>query len=233
MRIISKEEEDDHYRATVKGGTIGGVAGLTVGTLGVLAANRRFPAFRNLTVPFRAFLAASTGTFSAIIAADRASARYEKIAHPERYTQPDHTLQDEINAQKSALERAKEWGAENRYKIVFGGWVAAMGVSLGLVRRNPYLTGQQKLVQARVYAQGLTIAILLASFMLEANDATKGKGRWETIKVIDPNDPLHKKIIEKRIHHERYAGEDQWREMVDAEERRMNERKAHAEAASK
>jgi len=184
-------------------------------------------------VPFRAFLAASTGTFAAIIAADRASASYEKTAHPERYLQPDHTLQDQIDAQKPALERAKEWGAENRYKIVFGAWVASMGASLGLVRRNPYLTGQQKLVQARVYAQGLTIAILLASFMLEANDATKGKGRWETIKVIDPDDPLHKKIIEKRIHHERYAGEDQWREMVDAEEKRMKERKLLAEAASK
>jgi hypothetical protein len=93
-----------------------------------------------------------------------------------------------------------------------------------------------------MYAQGSTLAVLLASFAVEANDANKGKGRWETIKVIDPNDPEHKHLIEKRIHHERYPGEDQWRgmfqvsrllsakltiatEMVEAEEARMKARK--------
>jgi hypothetical protein len=69
----------------------------------------------------------------------------------------------------------------------------------------------QKVVQARMYAQGLTLSALLASFAFEGNDAAKGKGRWETIKVLDPNDPEHKHMIEKKIHHERYAGEDQWR----------------------
>lgn len=62
-----------------------------------------------------------------------------------------------------------------------------------------------------MYAQGGTLAALLASFAIEGNDAAKGKGRWETIKIIDPNDPEHKHIIEKKIHHETYAGEDQWR----------------------
>lgn len=87
-----------------------------------------------------------------------------------------------------------------------------MGGSFALVSRSP-LSASQKLVQARMYAQGSTLAVLLASFAVEANDATKGKGRWETIKIIDPNDPEHKHLIEKRIHHERYPGEDQWRGM--------------------
>ena len=86
-----------------------------------------------------------------------------------------------------------------------------MGGSFYFVNRNPYLSGAQKLVQARMYAQGSTIAVLLASFAFESNDAAKGKGRWETIKVLDPNDPTHKHLIEKRVHKERYAGEDQWR----------------------
>jgi cytochrome c-type biogenesis protein CcmH/NrfG len=83
--------------------------------------------------------------------------------------------------------------------------------SFTMVNRNRYLSGSQKLVQARMYAQGSTLAVLLASFALETSDAQKGKGRWETIKVLDPNDPEHKHLIEKRVHHERYAGEDQWR----------------------
>lgn len=86
-----------------------------------------------------------------------------------------------------------------------------MGLAMTIVGRNPYLTGAQKLVQARVYAQGLTLAVLVATAAFEIGDANKGEGRWETIKVVDPDDPTHKHLIEKKIHHERYAGEDLWR----------------------
>ena len=86
-----------------------------------------------------------------------------------------------------------------------------MAGSLSLVGRNPYLTGQQKLVQARVYAQGITVAILVVTAAFEVGDRNKGEGRWETIKVLDPNDPTHKHMIDKKVHHERYAGEDMWK----------------------
>lgn len=85
-----------------------------------------------------------------------------------------------------------------------------MGTAFGIVGRNPYLSGAQKLVQARVYAQGLTLAIVVASLALEAKDQKKGEGRWETVKVLDPEDPTHSHMIEQKIHHEKYAGEDQW-----------------------
>ena len=84
MKVLTKEEERRHYKygcatsiqkydnhdtnlflsATVRGGTIGGLIGLGAGSAGVLAASRQFHAFRALTLPFRVFLAASTGTFS-------------------------------------------------------------------------------------------------------------------------------------------------------------------------
>jgi len=81
-------------------------------------------------------------------------------------------------------------------------------------------------VQARVYAQGLTLAVLIATAAFEVGDASKGKGRWETVMILDPNDPEHKHMIEKRIHHEAYEGEDLWRDMVAAEERKIAERKS-------
>lgn len=103
------------------------------------------------------------------------------------------------------------WGKENRYPIVGVSWVASMAIALGLVGRNPYLSTQQKLVQARVYAQGLTLAVLIATAAFEIGDRSEGQGRWETVKILDPDDPEHKHMIEKRIHHESYAGEDQWK----------------------
>lgn len=117
-----------------------------------------------------------------------------------------------------------KWLQENRYGIVLGSWVVSITAAMGIVGKNPYLTGQQKLVQARVYAQGFTIAAVIASLAFEGNDRMTGSGRWETVKILDPNDPEHKHMIEKKIHHERYSGEDQWMDMVEAEERRMKER---------
>ena len=55
-------------RTTLKGGIGGGLAGLAFGAVGVYAAGARFPAFRQLTVPLRAFLITSAGTFSGMSA---------------------------------------------------------------------------------------------------------------------------------------------------------------------
>ncbi|KAF2733996.1 mitochondrial hypoxia responsive domain-containing protein [Polyplosphaeria fusca] len=232
MKILTKEEEQAHYNATLRGGILGGAVGLAAGGVAVAVANKRYPTFRSLTVPFRAFIGISPGTFISIIAADRASAAWDIAHNPEKKKELERERERErlYTEGKTTLQRATKWAEENRYPIIFGFWVLSMVGSFTMVNRNRYLSSSQKLVQARMYAQGSTLAVLLASFAFETSDAQKGKGRWETIKVLDPNDPEHKHMIEKRIHHERYAGEDQWRDMVEAEEARINARKEAAKS---
>jgi hypothetical protein len=205
---------------------------VAVGLAAVYGATRRYPAFRSLTLPLKAFLVTSSGTFAgqpedscfvvesrlicflhtAIVAADKYSRAYEASRHPEdSYKDEAERQRQEIQASKSTLQQLKDWGRENRYPIVGASWVASMGIALALVGRNPYLSTQQKIVQARVYAQGLTLAVLVATAAFEIGDKNQGQGRWETIKILDPNDPTHKHMIEKKIHHESYAGEDLWR----------------------
>lgn len=83
MKILTKEEEEAHYacalllfqplhrrhnadgyRATLKGGIGGGLAGVAVGLAAVYGATLRYPAFRSLTLPLKAFLVTGAGTFS-------------------------------------------------------------------------------------------------------------------------------------------------------------------------
>ena len=148
----------------------------------------------------------------AIIFADRYSRAFEASRHTQdRYEDTaarDRTLRE---SQKTPYEKFMHFGKENRYPIIGVSWVASMAIALGLVGRSPYLSAPQKLVQARVYAQGLTLAVLLATAVFEIGDRNEGEGRWETVKVLDPNDPEHKHLIEKKVHHERYAGEDMWK----------------------
>jgi hypothetical protein len=211
MKILTKEEEAAHYSAVVKGGLIGGTLGLTVGLGGVVLASRRYPAFRGLTLPFRAFLVTSSTTFGAIINADRWSMDFQKKQNPMNFYEDEtQRAQQIIRENQTTMERFMEYGRDNRYSIVFISWLASMGVAFALVSRSPMNTAN-KVVQARVYAQGLTLAVLIVSAVFEVNDAKKGEGRWQTVMVLDPNDPEHKRLIEKKVHKEEYEGQDLWK----------------------
>ncbi|KAF3917201.1 hypothetical protein ABW20_dc0106359 [Dactylellina cionopaga] len=233
MKILTKEEEDEHYAATIRGGLKGGAYGLGIGLAGAYLLNHRYPFFRSLTLPLKAFLVSSSATFALIIAADNASRSYEATRYHTNISYQDQTarLLAENRSRMTASERAMDWGRENRYKIVGGSWVASMAGSLAFVYRDKYLSRAQKLVQARVYAQGLTLMVLLASAAFEITDARSGKNR-DIIMVPDPSDPTGQKMIEKKIHHERYQGEDLWMDMVKGEEERIKKRKEEAAAAA-
>jgi hypothetical protein len=233
MKVLSKEEEAAHYSAVVKGGIIGGGLGLGLGLGGVLLASRRYPAFRSLTLPFRTFLVTSTGTFTAIINADRWSMAFQRAQDPmSGYRDGSRRALDLARENESTYKRFLDLGREHRYSIVFVSWLASMGIALAAVGRAPMSTSQ-KLVQARVYAQALTLAVLIVSAAFEVNDAKSGSGRWETVLVVDPDDPEHKHMIEKRIHKEEYEGQDLWKDMVEAEERRLAEKKQKLASNSK
>lgn len=204
MDFRTKEEADQHFHAVLKGTAVGGAAGFAVGLGCMYAAARRYPSlFRGLRLPTQAFVLTSTTSFGAIFYAERCS---NKLHHRNQHQQHDAAMRSNSS---SSRERMLEWGRENRYHIVLASWLASMAVALVAVRRSPASTSQ-KLVQARVYAQGLTLAVLIATAALEVNDSHKGEGRWKTVTVVDPDDPEHKRLIEKRTHQEEYPGQDLW-----------------------
>lgn len=234
MKIISKEEEDAHYRYVVKHGTLAGFLGLGTGLASAYVLKRRYPFFRSLTLPFQAFYVSSVGTFFAIIGADRASRAFEAARHAEITQYRDETarLLSIARETRSSKEKILDWLRENRYPIVGASWFASMGISLGLVSRNKYLTRSQKLVQARVYAQGLTLLVLVATAAFEVSDAKSGKGMWQLVKVQDENTG---EMVEKRveIHKEAYEGEDLWKDMMATEERRLKREQEERERRRK
>ncbi|KAN0086622.1 hypothetical protein V8E54_000310 [Elaphomyces granulatus] len=222
MKILTKEEEAAHYSAVLKGGTVGTIAGLAGGLAAVMAASRRYHTFRSLTLPLKAFLITSTGTFCGIVAADHASRNFE--AQRNLTTQYLENREERIHreelAQMSFSDRTKAFLHEERYKIVGVTWVASVIGSFILVGRNPYLTAQQKIVQARVYAQGLTLAVICASAAFEIHDQRKGRGLLEATR----KGRQAQKEVAEPAHRERYEGEDLWKDMVAAEEEKLKKR---------
>ncbi|KAF7589508.1 hypothetical protein BBP40_004215 [Aspergillus hancockii] len=223
MKLLTKEEEDAHYGAVLKGGTIGTVLGLIGGYAGVLAASKRYHTIRNLTLPMKAFLVTSSGTFVGIIAADSSSRNFEAERNASRqwYENREQRLREESMQGMSFVDRSLAWARKEKYKIVSATWVASMIGSFVLVGRNPYLSGQQKIVQARVYAQGLTLAVLVASAAFEISDQKKGKG---ILKAKLEEEGKKAQVQEEPVKKEGEGEGDLWKDMVAAEEERLKKK---------
>ena len=174
----------------------------------------------------KSFLVTSSGTFVGIIAADSSSRNFEVQRNAERqwYETREQNLRDRELQGMSFVDRAVAFARREKYKIVGVTWIASMIGSFALVGRNPYLSGQQKIVQARVYAQGLTLAVLVASASFEISDQRKGRGMLDSKKggaekkvAEDAGPPAEKK-------QEVEGEQDLWKDMVAAEEERLKKK---------
>ncbi|KAL4956738.1 hypothetical protein BDW69DRAFT_157924 [Aspergillus filifer] len=227
MKLLTKEEEDAHYSQVLKGGTVGTVLGLVGGYAGVLAASRRFHTIRDLTIPMKAFLVTSSGTFVGIIGADRSSRGFEAARNQSR--QWYENREEQMRAQElkgmSFADRAFAWAREEKYTIVGTTWLASMIGSFALVGRNPYLSGQQKLVQARVYAQGLTLAVLIATAAFEISERRRVRRELETrSEGAAAGATAAGAAAQTKTHETRGEEGDLWKEMVAAEEERLKKK---------
>jgi hypothetical protein len=184
----------------------------------MMLAARRYPTIRNLTLPMKSFLATSSATFVGIIAADHASRDFEIQRNQDRkwYEERESRMQSAEMSQLSLTDRALAYAKQEKYKIVGATWVASMIGSFMLVGRNPYMSGQQKIVQARVYAQGLTLAVLCASAGFEISDQRKGRGILESAR-------REKEAAKQAAEKEEGSGEI-WKDMVAAEESRLKKK---------
>lgn len=157
--------------------------------------NRRWMLFKNLTLPFKAFYVSSFATFGAIVNADRYSRAFELARRGTEWEDEQLRKREARIARMTTKEKFMFYGRENRYKIVLASWAASMGISLGLVYKDKYLTKAQKLVQARMYAQGLTLLVLVASAAFEIGDSRPGAHHdGEEVEEV-----------------EHYAGENLWK----------------------
>lgn len=60
----------------------------------------------------------------------------------------------------SPSDKALTWAKENKFSVVAASWVVSMCGSFAYIQTQP-MSFAQKLVQARVYAQGTTLASLV------------------------------------------------------------------------
>lgn len=207
MKILSQREEEEHYSRVLQGGFTGGLLGLAAGSTSLFLGRRFVPAIRGLTIPFQAFLVSGVTVFSLIIGADRYSRNYEQSL----WAKYEETLVTSSNQALSPTQRAMKTFNKYRWHFIGGSWLTGMVGSMVLVNRNKYLSTSQKLVQARMYAQGITLAIVLLSASVAAQDVSDDDG--EDVLMQDPTNP-NKQLRVHHAHKETYTGENQWESVL-------------------
>ncbi|KAF8318270.1 hypothetical protein DL93DRAFT_2109950 [Clavulina sp. PMI_390] len=178
MKVLTKEEEDEHYNVVLKGGVKGFAYSSAVAIPASFYLNRVWPYYRRLPLSLKALGVITVTVPACVIKAEWDSLDYEKAQWNDiglAEMQAEKRLEEQRVAKLDDREKWVDWARQRRYSIVGASWALSMAVAFGIVMRNPYQTFPQKIVQARMWAQGLTVGVLIASAGLATTEAKSAR----------------------------------------------------------
>ncbi|CAE6342067.1 unnamed protein product [Rhizoctonia solani] len=208
MKLITKQQQEEAAKTTMLGLAKGGALGLALAIPALHFASKRYPAVRAIPPVQRGWLMLIATLGAGMTNAELSYEAYLKSQWHGRTAEILRKEQEEEEAGIHALSlqgRALHWAKENRFGIIGMSWVTAMAVSGGLVfARNRGVPFSQKIVQVRMYAQGVTIAVLLASAGLSAihlpdeealEKSEKARAPGEAWKLMIDNTPSNSQRV--------------------------------------
>jgi len=169
MKILTEEESRAHNNATIQGAVEGAIGGTAIAWPGFYLLNRRWPYYRSLPPSLKVLGVIFIVVPGIAIQAERRGLEYDRSQWiGAGKLELDREAAEQRAAWKDLSTRRKvtKWLVNHQYSIMFGGWLGACAVAGSIIWKNKYQTGPQKLVQVRMWAQGLTIGIVLAAGIL-------------------------------------------------------------------
>ncbi|KIP08311.1 hypothetical protein PHLGIDRAFT_88268 [Phlebiopsis gigantea 11061_1 CR5-6] len=169
MKIATQEELEGHHKATVRGAIEGTLAGFALALPAGYLANRRWPAFRAMPIQLKTLAAILIILPTYAIQAERRGVEFDESTWTGVGVRELQRVKSEEERHWEGLsrtQRVKEWAMKNQYKVILGSWAVSMGVAGAIVMANRYQTMPQKIVQARMWAQGLTVGVLIGAGVL-------------------------------------------------------------------
>ncbi|KAG0035243.1 hypothetical protein BGZ82_005353 [Podila clonocystis] len=164
---------------------------LVAGGLIAMSGARYSQTYRTLSQPMKYFLLGSGTAATSILFGDHARVQYEDrqlLRHLDQ--EAAEAARAEIRAQRGFMAELNYQVRENRNTVVGVSWLTCMAGSLGYTFSKKGLTTTQRIVTARMYAQGFTVLVMMAVAALELTDAPKSKtevltDEWKAILAKD------------------------------------------------
>ncbi|KAF9464824.1 hypothetical protein BDZ94DRAFT_1320699 [Collybia nuda] len=153
--------------AASRRGAIEGALGSTiVAGLGSYYLHRRYPVYRALPLSLKSLGVIILIAPALTIQAERRGIEYERSQWEGEGVRLLSVKQEEEKQrweQLSRKEKFADWADRNQYTLILGGWATSLGVAGLIISRDKIQTTAQKVVQARMWAQGLTIGLLIVA----------------------------------------------------------------------
>ncbi|KAH8113326.1 hypothetical protein DFH11DRAFT_1705407 [Phellopilus nigrolimitatus] len=170
MKFVTQEDIDNHSKQTLRGMTEGAAASLAVAVPGSFYLHRRWAYYRSLPITIKALGVVLVVAPCIAAQAERRGVQYD-MEHNWSGPAKDELDREASEEDKrwgrlSPTQKAGDWALRHRWHLFVAGWAASMGASWMILRRNKTQTFSQKIVQARVYAQGIALAGLLGGATL-------------------------------------------------------------------
>lgn len=199
MKIASKEEVNDYTNAII-GGFINGAALGTVASVGVWSVLRRKSAFYNTwTATTKTFFGLALPIAFGVTNAEWASLRFDMDQYKFGEASESAKIEQEKVSKMTVKEKLLYDASNNKYTIITSLWAASLGGSFWWINRDKFMTKSQKIVQARMYAQALTVVLLLGSMLLSVNS-------FSSKEQSQLNDHSWEAIVAKEEAREKAAG---------------------------
>ncbi|KAH0828672.1 hypothetical protein J3R83DRAFT_3039 [Lanmaoa asiatica] len=163
---VSAEEWKLLDSALLRGTLEGAVASAAVAIPGFYYLHRRSAWYRSLPFPLRVAGAVMVVVPVTSIQAERRSLEFERKRWSDSGKLGLDRAAEEEEARFNALsttDKAFDWASRHQYTIILGSWALSMAAAGAIVAKDKYLTLPQKAVQARMWAQGLTIGVLIVA----------------------------------------------------------------------
>lgn len=164
MKLSSERQIEEHAAASRRGAIEGTLASSSVALGASYYLQRRFATYRNLPLSIKALGIVLVTAPCFAIQAERRGLEYERSQWEGEALRVMDERALQVQRRWDALgwkERVSDWAGRHEYSIIMGGWAASLGVAGAIISRNRYQTTAQKVVQARMWAQGLTVGLLV------------------------------------------------------------------------
>lgn len=171
MKIIDDEERNAHWNHVLLEGAKGCAVGLGVSALLIAGVKRRYPQqFLRYNASVKAAMWAMPTISLGAFFADEGSVKFDEQMYQGEYMERKKREQQEQWEKLSTPDKIFTVANDNKYKIIIGAWAGSLWGSWHIVNRDKYMTTAQKAVQARVYAQAITVVLLLGTILLSMHE---------------------------------------------------------------
>ncbi|KAG0359195.1 hypothetical protein BC939DRAFT_497469 [Gamsiella multidivaricata] len=185
------ETHDDKNELIAIAAAKGAGLALVAGGLVAMSGARYSRTYQTMSRSMKMFLLGSGVAATSILFGDHARVHYEDrqlLRHLD--AEAAEAKRAEIRAQRGVLAELNYQVRENRNMVVGVAWLSCMAGSLGYTFSKKGLTTTQRIVTARMYAQGFTILTMMAVAAIELTEPPRPKqevltDQWKAILAKD------------------------------------------------